>query len=212
MRTLGDLVPAIELYHHTVRAGQYDEAWQLFYDRISTATYYQFGAYQLRIELLAGLFPDGDPSTNVGRTILPRLKDEIGQAWTRAALANSYSLSGQPARAALVYQTATDLAQKLGEKENHAFGLGAVAFASYVPLGTLIVAEANLRRSIALCREIGIKEQEGTMHYELGRVLAYCGRWDAVDEELNIGEDIKKRTKNVQAQGVIWAYPLKPRC
>ena len=47
-RTLDDLAPVIELYHHTLRAGQYDEARTLFRDRINRATYYQFGAYSCR--------------------------------------------------------------------------------------------------------------------------------------------------------------------
>ena len=37
---LEDLSPVIELYHHTVRAGQLDEARTLFSDRIDTPTYY----------------------------------------------------------------------------------------------------------------------------------------------------------------------------
>jgi hypothetical protein len=51
IKTLEDLAPVIELYHHMVGAGNLDEALELFYDRINTPTYYQFGAYQLRIEL-----------------------------------------------------------------------------------------------------------------------------------------------------------------
>ena len=68
VQTLDDLAPVIELYHHTVRAGQYDEAFTLFRDRIHNAAYYQFGAYQLIIELLTGLFPGGGPLTRSGRT------------------------------------------------------------------------------------------------------------------------------------------------
>ncbi len=71
---LEDLVPVIELYHHTVRAGQFDEACNLFYDCLSKPTYYQLGAYQLRIELLRALFPDGEDRP-------PRLKKEGDQAW-----------------------------------------------------------------------------------------------------------------------------------
>ncbi|MBK9208892.1 MAG: hypothetical protein IPL71_11585 [Anaerolineales bacterium] len=69
VKMLEDLVPVIELYHHMVRAGNLDEAWKLFHDRINEATYYQFGAYQLRIELLRVLFLDGEDK-------LPHLKDE----------------------------------------------------------------------------------------------------------------------------------------
>ncbi len=69
VKTLEDLAPVIELYHHMVRAGNLDEAVKLFYDRLSKPTYYQFGAYQLRIELLRALFLDGEDKP-------PRLKDE----------------------------------------------------------------------------------------------------------------------------------------
>ena len=69
---LEDLAPVIELYHHTVRAGQYDEAFTLFRDRLSQATYYQLGAYQLIIDLMRVLFPDGEDHP-------PRLKDESDQ-------------------------------------------------------------------------------------------------------------------------------------
>ena len=33
VKTLEDLAPVIELYHHMVRAGNLDEAMKLFYDR-----------------------------------------------------------------------------------------------------------------------------------------------------------------------------------
>lgn len=89
VETLDDLAPVIELYHHMVRAGNLDEAIKLFRDRLSKATYFQFGAYQLRIELLRALFLDGEDKP-------PRLKDEGAQAWTLNALANAYALSGQP--------------------------------------------------------------------------------------------------------------------
>ena len=57
---LEDLTPVIALYHHTVRAGQFDEARRLFRDRLDRPTYYQFGDYPLQIELLRELFPDGE--------------------------------------------------------------------------------------------------------------------------------------------------------
>ncbi len=50
VRTLEDLAPVIELYHHTVRAGQYDEACDLLYERLlPRPLYFQFGAYQLQL-------------------------------------------------------------------------------------------------------------------------------------------------------------------
>ncbi len=56
VESVGDLAPVIELYHHTVGAGRYDEARELFRDRLNQLLYYRFGAYQMRIELLSALF------------------------------------------------------------------------------------------------------------------------------------------------------------
>ena len=68
VRTLDDLAPVIELYHHTVRAGQYDEAVTLFETGSPTPLYFQFGAYQLSIELLARPLPRRRPFDGSGQT------------------------------------------------------------------------------------------------------------------------------------------------
>ena len=86
---LEDLAPVIELYHHTVRAGQFDEAFKLFRDRLSETTYYQLGAYQLRVDLLCVLFQDGEEHA-------PNLRDESDQALMLNGLANLTASSACP--------------------------------------------------------------------------------------------------------------------
>ena len=49
---LEDLAPVIELYDHMVRAGNSDKAFDLFYHHLHIPIYFQFGNYQLLIELL----------------------------------------------------------------------------------------------------------------------------------------------------------------
>jgi hypothetical protein len=48
---LENLAPVIELYHHMVRSGNLDGALDLYYRILQNSIYYQFGAYQLEIEL-----------------------------------------------------------------------------------------------------------------------------------------------------------------
>jgi tetratricopeptide (TPR) repeat protein len=198
VRALNDLAPVIELYHHTVRAGQYDAACDLFYDRITKATYFQFGAYQLRIELLRALFPDGEDQP-------PRLKEEGDQAWTLNELANSYSLSGQPRRAVPLFERNAKYDEKHGRKQHLAVGLGNLAN-RYRDLGELKAAEANLRRRIALCREIEDEFNEAVGHRELGRLLAYRGAWEESEEELAATLSLSENQAAVQSQCVVWAY------
>ncbi len=195
---LEELAPVIELYHHTVRAGQYDAACDLFYDRINQATFYQFGAYQLRIELLRALFPDGEDRP-------PRLKDEGDQAWTLNTLSNSYSLSGQPRRAVPLFEQQIASREKQGDKQNLAIGLGNLAI-QQMPIGALRAAEANLRRCIDLGREIGNEFNEAIGYQELGRLLAYRGIWAEAVEELAATLALFEKEQHIQGQGMNWAY------
>lgn len=117
--SVDDLASVIELYHHTLRAGQYGEARDLFLDRLHELLYYRFGAYQTYIELLRGLFPDGDDQP-------PRLS-EGDQGWTLAGLANSNSLSGQSRRAIPLFVRHNAIQEKAASQENFATGLANLA-------------------------------------------------------------------------------------
>ncbi len=196
---LEELAPMVELYHHTVRAGQLDEAGTLFRDRLATPLYYQFGAYQLRIDLLRPLFPDGEDRP-------PRLKDEGDQAWTLNSLANSYSLSGQPRRAVPLFEGYIAISEKRGDKKNLAIGLGNVAYMAQLHIGTLRAAEANLRRSIVLCQEIKDEFWEAAGDQELGHLLAYRGADAESETELATALKMFERQNYVPGQGIAWAY------
>jgi tetratricopeptide (TPR) repeat protein len=196
---LEDLAPVIELYHHTVRAGQFDEARRLFRDGIHRAAYYQFGAYLLQIDLLRPLFIDGEDHP-------PRLKDESAKHWTLNELANSYSLSGQPNRAVPLFEQAKTTCEKVGDKSNLARVLSAVAQAALVPAGALRLAEANLRRSITLCCEIKDEYVEATDRAELGRLLAWRGAYAESETELAASEKYASEHDEGQTLSVDMAY------
>ena len=171
----------------------------MFRDRLSNATYYQLGAYQLRIELLRALFPDGEDKP-------PRLKKESDQPWTLTALANSYSLAGQPRRAVPLYERQNALQEKLGNKENLAIGRGAVATVGFIPLGELKAAERNLRRNIEICREIKDEFHEAVGHQGLGRTMVYRGQFAEAERELAISTAYWQKTNYAQGMSLDWAY------
>jgi hypothetical protein len=198
IQTLADLQPTIELYHHTARAGRYDEAVQLFRDRIDTPTYYQLGAYQLQIELLRALFPDGEDK-------LPRLKDESQQASALNDLANVYSRAGQPRRAVPLFLRQIAIREKQGVKKSIAIGLGNVA-GQQLGIGELKAAEQNLRRRIEICREIKDEFSEAIGHQELGSVLAYRGQFAEAERELAISTAYWQKTNDVQGQSIDSVY------
>lgn len=175
VKTLEDLAPVIELYHHMVGAGNLDEAWKLYYDRLQKTIYYQFGACQLQIELLRVLFPDGENKP-------PRLKRDDCQRWTLNELANTYSISGQPHLALPLYENFISLSEGNNDKENTIIGLGNVAVMQ-LTIGALKEADHNMRRRIDLCYEIENESREASSRLELGRALSYLGMWEEAERE-----------------------------
>lgn len=196
---LEDLTPVIELYHHTLQMGDYDKACDLFYERLASPLYYTFGAYQLRIELLKVLFPEGEDK-------LPRLNNKSDQGWTLNALSNSYILSGQPRQSVPLLELQNKLREEEGSQLNLTIGLSNLAL-DQMSLGELAEAEANLRRRIKICRE-EIKDEFGEAigHQELGRCLAYQGKWEEAEKELDIALKIFEKQQAIQSQCVVWAY------
>ncbi|MCP4141946.1 MAG: toll/interleukin-1 receptor domain-containing protein [Chloroflexi bacterium] len=197
--SLNDLAPVIELYHHMVRAGQFDEARELFRDRLTNPLYFQLGAYQQIIELMRALFIGGEDKPL-------KLKEESAQAWTLNTLANASALNGEPRRAVPLFEMHNDIYEKAGNKKNLAAGLGNVAYMAQIHIGALGDAERNLRRSIDLCREIEDEEKVGTWQYFLAHTLIYLGNWNESNEMLDAAATIKKKSNHVQAQSVILAY------
>jgi tetratricopeptide (TPR) repeat protein len=194
---LEDLGPLIELYHHLVGAGKFDEAFRIFGDRIHEQAYYQLSAYDLIIEIVEVLFSGGETRT-------PLLKEESDQAWCLAALANSYSLSGQPANAVALFLAHNQLRENGDDKKNLAIGLGNVASIQLL-VGRLSAAAVHHRRRIALYRQVQDKLQEAVGHQGLGRVLAYQGRSTAQDE-LEKAFDLARKVGHIQCQGLTIAY------
>jgi len=198
VQSIDDLNPVIELYHHTVRAGQLDEACSLFFDRLAAVLYYRFGAYQTCIELLVDLFPESKERP-------PRLKHEIAQAQTLNFLANSHGLSGQPRAAGLLLAIAKAILERLGDKQSLAVVLGNVA-ENQAKVGQIKSAEKNLRRCIELCHEVRDKGSEAFAHQELGRLLAYRGVLQESETVHERALELATAQGNQQVQGVVAAH------
>jgi tetratricopeptide (TPR) repeat protein len=201
VESLDDLAPVIELYHHTVNCGRYDEAEILLYERLlPKPLHFQFGAYQLAIDLLRALFPDGEDKP-------PRAKREDAQAWALTSLANSYSLSGQPKRAVPLFEEVNDIYENvMKNKEFLAVGLVNLASMAQIPLGDLKAGESNLRLDIGLCKKIKIEFPEAVCHKELGLLFAYQGKFEESEKELAKVLELIIQQHAPQSQGIAWAY------
>ncbi len=196
--SMDDLAPVIELYHHTVKAGKYDDARDLYRDRLADLLYYNFGAYQTIIELLRALFPDGEDK-------LPRLKKESDQAWTLNSLANSHSLSGRSRGAISLFEMSDEIFEKQGDKKNLAAVLRNCAL-DQMRIGELKAAEATLMRHIEIWREIKYAFWEAVDHRELGLLQIYFGKFEEAKVELSKSTKYNKETNHRQGICVDEAY------
>ena len=126
VHSLDDLAPTIELYHHSVRAGRYEEAFTVLRDRlVPDPLHFQFGAYQLMIELKLALFSNGEDRP-------PQLNDENDQSWILTALAYSYSFSGQPRRAVPLFKRSIAIDEKFGSRRRRCYSLRCSRFGCIV--------------------------------------------------------------------------------
>lgn len=208
-----DLNPVVELYHHTVHAAKYEEALDLYRERLADPLFYQLGAYQLEIDLLTALF-DGDQcpaslleSLPGGPELvsLPRLRDKRAQAWVLNTLASSYSRFGQPRRAIPLLEMHAALREGLRDRTNLTIGLRNLASVQ-IDLGELEAAEANLRRCIAWGQESQEERLIASSHQELGRLLAIRGAFDEADSILDLALALQRQTGRTQSEGRTWAY------
>ncbi len=198
IQSIEDLAPTIELYHHTVGAGRYDEALSLFRDRVADPLYYRFGAYEVRIELLRGLFPDGEARP-------PRLESKRDQSWTLTALANCYSLLGHPREGVGAFELGNRIKESVGDKLNLAIGLVNLAD-DQLKLGDMRAAEASLRRAVKLFHELGDEFQKAVAHQDLGRLLVYEGSFKEAEDEFEVSTEHSKRIANMQVICVVESY------
>ena len=170
-----------------------------FHDRLDTPTYYQFGAYQLQIELLRIVI------SRMAKISYRGLKEPGTQASTLNDLANSLQPQRPAGPGGAAGRGRYPIAGTSGRKNDLAIGLGNLAI-QQIAIGALAAAEANLRRRIALCREIGNEFQEAVGHLELGRLLAYRGAWAESERELDAALGLFEKEKAVQSQGIVWTY------
>ncbi len=194
IKSVDDLRPVIELYHHTVRAGLYEEAFKLYNDRLTDRLYFQLGSYQVFAELLAALFLDGEGQP-------PRLASKTDQSLVLNDLSSTYHVLGRARQAAgLLGRTA-----RIDEEEDFKAGL-AVRLSNLgieqINLGELVPGECNCRRSIELSRELEDRHQEAIGHGEVGRALAFQAQFEEADGELRQSLRGFEHQGNAQGAGV----------
>jgi tetratricopeptide (TPR) repeat protein len=197
-RSIEGLDPVIELYHHTVHAGRYDEALGLFRDRLNKSLYLFWGEYYLCIELLKALFPNGE-------TEEPSLKNKADQAWALNKLGLCYGRIGKSRPAVSIFQRHTSIREAMRYKSGVAIGLGNLSEV-LIRIGRFKEASETLGQKINLCLSINDQFHEMGGRQDYGLMLAYQGNFTDSDNQLEKTRDWLSRQGKQRQEGVTWAF------
>lgn len=170
-KSLDDLAPVIELYHHTFSAGIYDKAIELYVDRLNLPLY-ELGAYQIIIDFLKPLLSRGEESDRERafvRILLP--------------LAKAYRSSGNAEMAVMHLESEIKIRKAQGEFRLAAITLGHLADVKMV-LGNLSGVGHDLHEGIKFFKELGEDGKEKGLHRKLGILLTYEGKCQEAEIEM----------------------------
>jgi len=196
VNTLEDLTPAVELYYTLIGMSRYDDACDLFYDRLEEATLYRLSAGRQRVEMLERLFPDGLDN-------LPRLSRESDQGYTLNALAQGYKYSGQPGRAVLLQHQVNSIF--LDNDEFLSVGLGNLSDTLRVT-GGLRESEGVLRQALVINRGLRDRSQEAVSLQWLGLTLTAKREIKGSESTLRRSRDLFIEQNQSQSEGVVNAF------
>jgi len=163
----------------------------------------QLGEYPTIIELGRELLEDDEYKNCI-------IRDDSKQAWLYNSLANSFSLSGQPQRAIPLYDKAKNIFGTITkDKPNLDIGLLNLVY-QQIMIGELDSAESNFKRSFELRREIENENYkmayETVCHQELGRLLAYRGKFRESKKEIVAALKIAQKFGVKQNEGLSHVY------
>lgn len=218
VRTIEDLNTSIELYHHNVKSGNYEQAYKILHDQLFEVLHHRLGAYSINIELLHALFPDGVSAPprvqrepietlarpfHTGTAFSARRGLESPEAWTLSALGISYRVIGSLQEAEPLLEQARQINEQTGVRQGFVVSLINLADVQWT-LGKFRAVEESLRLQITRSLEWGLPSHAAVGHQDLGLRLAFRGEWTAADEELRRACELAG--KDPHRRAIIWAH------
>ncbi|HLO15820.1 MAG TPA: DUF4062 domain-containing protein [Anaerolineales bacterium] len=196
VNNLEDLTTAIELYNTLIGMGRYDDAYIVWMDRLEGITLYRLNVSRQRAELLEMLFPDG-------MNKLPRISKPHHQSVALNALALAYDLSGQPGRAAPLFQLSNDISEKQGSKIDLSISLNNLS-ETLGSQGSLQESEACACRALVTAREQSDHFHTALSLESLGKMLAIQGIENSSGIYLHKAIKIHRAIKSTSER--VWSF------
>ncbi|MEO1260770.1 MAG: DUF4062 domain-containing protein [Bacteroidota bacterium] len=198
VNSLEDLTPAIELYNALIGLELYNEAFNVFKDKISNATLWRLGNSRLRMELMEKLFPD-----ELGH--LPHLSKDIDKASACHLLAITYDRSGELSKAVKYYEMHIEIQKKKGSKIDLAVGLFNHSNALLLS-GKMLEAEVNVRQALVITQNQSDEFNEAAGLFWLWQILSTKGQAKKGMEALLRARDLLRKRNHIQGESLANIY------
>jgi tetratricopeptide (TPR) repeat protein len=192
VETIEGLTPAIELYYHTVKVGNLENAVRIYHDFLMRPLFFRFGSYQTEISLIKLLFKDGQHN-------LLSMKLDKAKAWAFSELASAYAMNGQPRYAIPLFESACNMYYKELEDVGSLISVIGNLAAQQLVVGTLEKAELGMQARIELCSETRNEHEKAMANQELALALLYRGAWQEAKHNLVISKKYLKNTNDPQS-------------
>ena len=199
VNSLEDLMPAIELYNTLIGLQLYDDAFELFKERLNDATFYRLSANRQRAELLEMLFPDGLDN-------VPRLSKLRNQALLSEALGLAYGYCGLPNRSIPFFRHKINLFKQENWKGN-GVSIGLANLTQSLRLsGAVHESEISARSALIISREQDDRFIESVILQVLGSTLAAKGLIDEPESALQRALRIFTAQNSKQGLGTVNSF------
>lgn len=173
-KTIDDLEPQLQEFHHLVQAGLCDEACKLL-NEIDPDYLSLWGYYSLVVELRSQL--------------IDRLTEPALQADNWYYLGSALEDIGEIPRAITYCERALEIARNITGRKREARSLNLIGLC-YYDLGQLEQAIEYHKRALEIDREIGYRQGEVVDMANLGEVFCYLARTREAEELLNQGAEV----------------------
>jgi tetratricopeptide (TPR) repeat protein len=191
-----DLNSFIELYHQSIGANQYDDAWLVLTNRLAGPLYNRFGDHALLSRLLLLLFPDGEKSP-------PLLRSAADRAWVQRTLAYTLSRLGQLQRGEALFQDAIESESTESDRSNLGACLAGLADVR-TQLGKLKLAKEHYQAAMELSDGSRVPILKGVAHRDHARLLAVQGLFDEAVDQNALGLQVFKSLQADQPNDPAW--------
>lgn len=172
VQDVSDLRRTLEIYHALVESSLFDQAADLYRDRLTDVLFYTLGAYTMMVELLTPLFPHGFAAP-------PALTRPRAQGFTLNSLAMAFHGLGEFSQAQTLYGVGIHLDLQARDAQNLDASLNNLGESLFDEGRYLAAAERAFVIERDLATAMADQQRQDEAWSQLIGVYALTGAWEA---------------------------------